>query len=81
VRPLNQDESAAAGLSAGLLVEDVQGSAAEAGIQTGDVLLAVDGTPVRTVPQLRQLVDAHSKQVALLVQRGHSRLYIPVQLG
>jgi serine protease Do len=81
VRPLNQDESAAAGLTAGLLVEDVQGSAAEAGIQTGDVLLAVDGTPVRTVPQLRQLVDAHSKQVALLVQRGHSRLYIPVQLG
>jgi len=81
VRPLNQDESAAAGLTAGLLVEDVKGSAAEAGIQTGDVLLAVDGTPVRTVPQLRQLVDAHSKQVALLVQRGHSRLYIPVQLG
>jgi len=81
VRPLNQDESAAAGLTAGLLVEDVQGSAAEAGIQTGDVLLAVDGTPVRTVTQLRQLVDAHSKQLALLVQRGHSRLYIPVQLG
>jgi serine protease Do len=81
LRPLDQDESAATGLTAGLLVEAVQGSAAEAGIQTGDVLLAVDGTPVRTVPQLRQLVDAHSKQVALLVQRGHSRLYIPVQLG
>ena len=81
VRPLNADERNQAGVSGGLVVEQAQGPAADAGIQTGDVVLSVDGTPVKSVAQLRQLTGDHTKQVALLIQRGHSRMFVPVDLG
>jgi serine protease Do len=63
------------------VVEDAQGRAAEAGIQPGDVVLSVDGTPVQTVAQLRKMVKDHDKQIALLIQRGDARLFVPVTLG
>ena len=81
VRPLNPDERQQAGVSSGLVVEDAEGHAAEAGIQAGDVVLSVDGTPVQSVGQLRKLVQDHGKQVALLIQRGDTRLFVPVPLG
>ncbi len=81
LRPLTPDERQQAGVPGGLLVEDAQGRAADAGIQPGDVVLSVDGTPVQTVAQLRKLVKDHDKQIALLIQRGDSRLFFPVTLG
>jgi serine protease Do len=81
VRPLSPDEREQARVSSGLVVEDVQGHAAEAGIQPGDVVLSVDGTPVQSVEQLRKMVQEHDKQVALLIQRGNNRLFVPVTLG
>ena len=81
LRPLNPEERQQAGVSGGLIVEDVQGRAAEAGIQPGDVVLSVDGTAVQTVAQLRQMVKDHDKQIALLIQRGDARLFVPVTLG
>lgn len=81
LRPLSPEERQQAGVPGGLLVEDAQGRAADAGIQPGDVVLSVDGTPVQTVEQLRKLVKDHDKQVALLIQRGDSRLFFPVTLG
>jgi serine protease Do len=63
------------------VVEDAQGRAAEAGIQPGDVVLSVDGTPVQSVEQLRKMVRDHDKQIALLIQRGDARLFVPVTLG
>jgi len=81
VRPLSPEEREQARVSGGLVVEDVQGHAAEAGIQPGDVVLSVDGTPVQSVAQLRKMVEEHDKQMALLIQRGDSRLFVPVTLG
>jgi serine protease Do len=81
LRPLNPEERQQAGVSGGLVVEDAQGRAADAGIQPGDVVLSVDGTPVRSVEQLRKMVQEHDKQIALLIQRGDVRLFIPVTLG
>jgi serine protease Do len=81
LRPLTQDERAQVGFQGGLLVEDAQGKAAEAGIQAGDVVLSVDGTPVQSVAQIRKLVQEHDKQIALLIQRGENRLFVPVTLG
>ena len=81
LRPLTPEEREQAGVSAGLVVEEASGRAAEAGIQPGDVVLSVDGTPVQSVEQLRTLVREHDKQVALLIQRGDSRIFIPVGLG
>ncbi|HTW74942.1 MAG TPA: Do family serine endopeptidase [Steroidobacteraceae bacterium] len=80
VRPLTPDERDQAGVTHGLVVEAARGPAADAGIQPGDVLLAVNGTPVQSVAQLRALVrnDSH---VALLIQRGDQRLFVPIELG
>jgi len=81
LRPLKPDERHNAGLSGGLVVEDVQGRAAEAGIRPGDVVLSVDGTPLQSIPQLRDLMHSHDKQIALLIQRGDNRLFVPISLG
>ena len=81
VRPLNPEERKEAGVPGGLVVQDVQGHAAEAGIQPGDVVLSVDGTPVQSVEQLRKMVQQHDKQIALLIQRGESRIFVPVTFG
>ncbi|MDB6084190.1 MAG: hypothetical protein JWN43_2071, partial [Gammaproteobacteria bacterium] len=40
-----------------------------------------DGTPLQTVEQLRKLVQSHDKRIALLIQRGDSRLFVPVGLS
>jgi Periplasmic protease len=47
VRPLNANEEQQAGVSHGLLVEGVSGPAEQAGIQPGDILIAVDGKSVK----------------------------------
>jgi serine protease Do len=81
LRPLNPEERRQAGVPGGLVVEDAQGRAADAGIQPGDVVLSVDGIPVQSVAQLRKMVQEHDKQIALLIQRGDVRLFVPVTLG
>ena len=81
VRPLDADEQKEAKVSGGLVVEDVNGPAARAGIQPGDVVLAVNGAPVKSVGDLRNLSAQSTKSVALLVQRGNARIFIPVELG
>ena len=81
LRPLTPDERSQVGVSGGLVVEESSGRAADAGIQQGDVVLSVNGTPVDSVSQLRDLVQKHGDQVALLIQRGDSRIFVPVGLG
>ena len=81
LRPLTPEERSEVGVSGGLVVEESSGRAAIAGIQQGDVLLSVNGTPVDSVSQLRELVQKHGDQVALLIQRGDSRIFVPVGLG
>jgi serine protease Do len=81
VRPLTAEERDESGIDGGLLVQEAQGPAAEAGIQEGDVVLSVDGTQVKSVEQLRRLVNGHDKHIALLVQRGDNRIFVPIALG
>ncbi|HUK01095.1 MAG TPA: Do family serine endopeptidase [Steroidobacteraceae bacterium] len=81
VRPLTRDERSQAGVSNGLVVEQAAGAAAEAGIEPGDVLLSADGKALENVEQLRSIVREHKDVVALLIQRGDTRIFVPVQLG
>jgi len=81
LRPLRPQERDQAGGADGLVVENAQGRAAEAGIRQGDVVLAVDGTPVQNVAQLREIIRKHDKQIALLIQRGDSRIFVPIGMG
>ena len=80
VRPLNPDERQQVG-EKGLVVEQASGPAARAGIQPGDLVLAVNGTPVQSVAQLRALVAKSGKTLALLIQRDEGKIFIPVDLG
>jgi serine protease Do len=82
VRPLTSDERKQAEVAEGLLVEDVQdGPAAKAGIESGDVILSVNGEKVGSAQKLRSLVAKHNKNVALLVLRGNNKMFVPIQLG
>jgi serine protease Do len=81
VRPLDPEEQQQVGVQGGLLVEDVAGPAAQAGIQPGDVILQVNGTPVHSVEQLRSLAARSGKHLALLVQREDARIFVPVDIG
>ncbi len=81
VRPLNPDERRQADVAGGVMVEDVGGAAADAGIQPGDMILSVNGTPVKSPMQLKQLMAQAGKHAALLVQRDAGRIFIPVDLG
>ena len=83
LRPLQPDEAKAAGVpkGQGLLIEDVRGPAAMAGVQGGDVLLAVNGTPVKDVEQVRAAMAHAGKSVALLIERDGDKIFVPVRLG
>ncbi|MDR0457492.1 MAG: Do family serine endopeptidase [Burkholderiaceae bacterium] len=84
LRPLNPQERAQAKLEDGqngLLVERASGPAAIAGIQPGDVIVAVDGQPVRDLDQVRSLIAKAGKSVALLIQREGERIFVPVNVG
>jgi serine protease Do len=81
VRPLTPSEQQQGGVPGGLVVEDVSGPAARAGVAAGDVVLALNGTPVSSVDQLKGALAKAGKHVALLVQRGDERMYVPVELG
>ena len=81
LRPLQPGERREAGFEGGLIVEDTAGPAATAGVQAGDVLLAINGTPVLSVEQVRDIVAKSGKSVALLVQRGNDKIFVPVKIG
>jgi len=80
VRPLTPEERRQAKVTGGLLVQDVGGPAARAGVQAGDVIVMAGGKPVQNVDDLRS-ATAGTGSVALLVQRGDARVFVPLKLG
>jgi len=81
VRPLSPAEQQQAQTDGRLVVEEVAGPAALAGVQPGDVILAVNGRQVDSVKALREAVDTSAGTVALLIQRGEAQIYVPVRVG
>lgn len=69
-------------VAGGVLVENVQGAAARAGVRRGDVILAVNNQDVKTVEQFNQMIGQFDKGriVAMLVRRGTNSLYIPFRI-
>ncbi len=81
LRPLQAEERRQLGIREGLVIEEVSGPAARAQVRPGDVLLAVNGTPVQSVEQVKSLLQHAEKSVALLVQRGADKIFVPVRIG
>ena len=80
---LTADQRRELGIDHGLLVEEVTGDAARAGIRVGDVILAVNNGKVATVEAFRKAIGAVSKgkSAAILVRRGEGSLYIPLKIS
>ncbi len=77
IHPLSEDERRANGLAEGLMVD---GAAASAGIQLGDIVLSLNGTLVSSQEEMAALAAKAGKKVVLLIQRDHARSFISVQL-
>ena len=62
----------------GLLVQRVNMAALRAGVRTGDIIVALNGQAVDNLDALANEVAKADGTVALLVQRGAARLFIPI---
>lgn len=81
VRALTPEEQRRSEVSSGVIVQDVAGAAAKAGIKPGDIVLSVNGEAITSTEQLRSVISKADKRIAVLVDRGSARLFIPVDLG
>jgi len=81
VRPLTPEERKESGIAQGLVVEQVGGPAARAGIRPGDVITTVNGTPVKSPQELRAAAAKAKDGIAVLVRRGDQSIFVPLELG
>ena len=83
VRPLTPQEKNSVDTEGNIVVADVQGSAARAGIQPGDIILAVNDRSVKNVGDLRAAAAKLKRgdSAALLVERAGTQIFVPVRAG
>jgi serine protease Do len=81
VRPLAPEERKSASTQGYLLVEDVDGPAAQAGVRPGDVILGVNGKPVKSIAEFRTATSNGSKTVAILLERDGNQLFLPIRIS
>ncbi|MCF0254584.1 MAG: PDZ domain-containing protein [Duodenibacillus sp.] len=81
VRPLTDLERQKLGIAEGLFVSEAEGAGMKAGIRTGDVLINVNGVPMREASDLRRAVAKGSKVARVLLQRRDSRIFVAVRQG
>jgi len=82
LRELSSAEQRAGHVEGSIVVEAVDGVAEQAGIEPGDLILAVNNKTVSSIEQLRREMGPNKKRVALLIARGQdSRMFIPLTLA
>ena len=83
VSELSKEQLQELQISGGLMVQEVKSLAARsAGLQRGDVLLALGNLPIRSVKQLNEILKQIGKgrNVALLLRRANNVSYIAIKL-
>lgn len=82
VNDLDKNTMTQLGVSHGIIVENSDGMAARAGIQAGDVILAVGNISISDVEQFNALLASAPKNsnIALLIKRENATLYVPLQI-
>ena len=64
----------------GLLVLQVESAAQQAGLRRGDIILMVNRTAVSDENSFNQALNHADRTVALLIQRGNSKLFLALEL-
>ncbi|MEO6422152.1 MAG: PDZ domain-containing protein, partial [Candidatus Nitrotoga sp.] len=61
-----------------IVVDTVEGIAAESGIQPGDIIIAINSQRISSMKQFRTVMAEVSLRAALLVQRAGNMIFIPL---
>ena len=69
------------GIRGGLFVQKVQGLSARAGLQHGDIIIGLNQTEVTTVKGFEKALNDARGNIALLVRRGDSTLFVPLRMN
>ncbi|MDR5855006.1 DegQ family serine endoprotease [Caballeronia sp. LZ050] len=81
VSDIPADQKKALKLTSGVQVDAVEGPAARAGFQKGDIIMRIGDTDITSAKQFESVaqgLDA-SKMVAILVRRGDNTQFVPVR--
>jgi serine protease Do len=82
LQDMTPDQRKQLNVAHGVLVRSAVGPAMRAGLQRGDVILAVNNTTVDKAAALNQLLKQNAgSNVALLVMRGDITLFVPLNLS
>jgi serine protease Do len=78
---LKDDQRKELDLKGGVLVQEVAGAAAKAGLQVGDVILSLNSTDIASVEDFNKALAAlgEKKTLALLVRRGDTSRFITLK--
>lgn len=79
VRELSVTEKRELNLENGLIITNVEGEAARAGLFESDVILAINDNAIVSPKQLQTLFANADQIVALLVSRNNMVIYVPLR--
>ena len=81
LRPLAPGEKRESGLAAAWWWKTPMAPPPTPGCMPGDVLLSINGRPVTASTRCATRSASPAKSVALLIQRGSDKIFIPVRIG
>ncbi|CAM2178658.1 putative periplasmic serine endoprotease DegP-like [Paraburkholderia sacchari] len=81
VTDLSADQMSQLKIKGGVMVESVDGPAARAGLQKGDIILRVGDTDITSAKQFLEVTSRldSQKMVAILVRRGDNTQFVPLR--
>jgi serine protease Do len=81
VSELTREQKSILKIPNGVLVDEASGPASRSGIQSGDIIVAVNNQGVNTPDELAQLLNDRTRTTAaLLVKRGEDAHYVSLRL-
>jgi serine protease Do len=78
VRALTAEEKRFTGSEGNIVIEQVSGAAAAAGLQPGDIIIGVNSIQIESLEQLREAVEESAGSVALLIERDGATIFVPL---